>query len=53
MNSKKHAEVWEEVSYKLNTVAERWSGPREMQLRSLALFAEVVAESYRESDNAR
>ncbi len=53
MNSKKHAEVWDDVAEKLEMIAGNEAGDSQRHFHVLTTFAQVVADSYRESDNAR
>ena len=53
MKPKQHAEVWEAVSRKLNTLVAKSAGSSRRNYLTLEIFADIVAESYRESDDAR
>ena len=53
MKAKQHAEVWQAITRKLRTQADKSAGSDQRDLLVLELFADIVAESYRESDNAR
>ena len=53
MKAKQHAEVWDQVAEKATTTCKTMAGDRAVLLQTLAQFAGLVAESYRESDNAR
>ena len=53
MEAKQHAEVWRDIAEKLQMISDNEAGQDQRRFAVLATFAETVAESYRESDNAR
>ncbi len=53
MKAKQHAKVWRDIAEKLQMISDNEAGQDQRRFAALSTFAEVIAESYRESDNAR